>query len=87
MMLQRSLACARRVRSKGCQRETSDGPNCTMMIRTITASTARTTVLRICFSASFYWYVTLMCAIAFVASILMPDPKVKGYLQGTGTEL
>ena len=36
---------------------------------------------------SFYWYVTFMCAIAFVASILMPDPKVKGYLQGTGTEL
>ncbi len=35
---------------------------------------------------SFYWYVTVMCAIAFVASILMPDPKVKGYLQGTGTE-
>jgi FtsH-binding integral membrane protein len=36
---------------------------------------------------SFYWYVTLMCAIALVASILMPDPKVKGYLQGQGTEL
>jgi metabolite-proton symporter len=35
---------------------------------------------------SFYWYVTVMCAIAFVASILMPDPKVKGYLQGSGTE-
>jgi FtsH-binding integral membrane protein len=35
---------------------------------------------------NFYWYVTLMCAIAFVASILMPDPKVKGYLQGEGTE-
>src|SRR6201747_1695410 len=36
---------------------------------------------------SFYWYVTFMCAIALVASILMPDPKVKGYLQGEGTEL
>jgi MFS family permease len=36
---------------------------------------------------AFYWYVTFMCAIAFVASILMPDPKVKGYLQGDGTEL
>ena len=36
---------------------------------------------------SFYWYVTFMCAIAFVASILMPDPKIKGYLQGEGTEL
>jgi MFS family permease len=35
---------------------------------------------------NFYWYVTFMCAIAFVASILMPDPKVKGYLQGKGTE-
>src|SRR2546430_1395004 len=35
---------------------------------------------------SFYWYVTFMCAIAFVASILMPDPKIKGYLQGEGTE-
>jgi MFS family permease len=32
--------------------------------------------------SNFYWYVTLMCAIALVASILMPDPKVKGYLQG-----
>ncbi len=36
---------------------------------------------------NFYWYVTFMCAIALVASILMPDPKVKGYLQGGGTEL
>jgi hypothetical protein len=36
---------------------------------------------------SFYSYVTFMCAIALVASILMPDPKVRGYLQGTGTEL
>jgi len=36
---------------------------------------------------SFYWYVTFMCAIAFVASILIPDHRVKGYLQGTGTEL
>jgi metabolite-proton symporter len=35
---------------------------------------------------NFYWYVTLMCAIAFVASVLMPNPKVKGYLQGVGTE-
>ncbi|OQW56139.1 MAG: alpha-ketoglutarate permease [Proteobacteria bacterium SG_bin9] len=30
----------------------------------------------------FYWYVTVMCAIALVASILMPDPKIKGYLHG-----
>lgn len=35
---------------------------------------------------NFYWYVTVMCAIAFVASIVMPNPKVKGYLQGEGTE-
>jgi MHS family alpha-ketoglutarate permease-like MFS transporter len=31
---------------------------------------------------SFYWYVTVLCAIAFVAAIVMPDPKVKGYLPG-----
>jgi MHS family alpha-ketoglutarate permease-like MFS transporter len=31
---------------------------------------------------SFYWYVTVLCAIAFVAAIVMPDPKVKGYLHG-----
>jgi len=31
--------------------------------------------------------VTFMCAIALVASILMPDPKIKGYLQGEGTEI
>ena len=36
---------------------------------------------------SFFWYVTFMCAIAFVAAIVMPNPKVKGYLQGHGTEL
>jgi metabolite-proton symporter len=33
--------------------------------------------------SNFYWYVTFMCAIAFGASILMPNPKVKGYLQGS----
>lgn len=37
--------------------------------------------------SNFYWYVTFMCAIAFVASIIMPNPKVKGYLQGAGTEI
>ena len=36
--------------------------------------------------ANFYWYVTFMCAIALMASIVMPNPKVKGYLQGSGTE-
>jgi hypothetical protein len=28
-----------------------------------------------------------MCAIAFVAAIIMPNPKLKGYLQGSGTEM
>jgi hypothetical protein len=37
--------------------------------------------------SNFYWYVTIMCAIAFVASITMPNPKLKGYLQGPGTEV
>jgi hypothetical protein len=32
--------------------------------------------------SNFYWYVTFMCAIAFGASIIMPNPKVSGYLQG-----
>jgi hypothetical protein len=35
----------------------------------------------------FLLYVTFMCAIAFVASIIMPNPKRKGYLQGSGTEI
>src|SRR6201991_4970642 len=36
--------------------------------------------------SNFFWYVTFMCAIALVASIVMPNPKEKGYLQGEGTE-
>jgi MFS family permease len=36
--------------------------------------------------SDFYWYVTFMCAVAFVASVVMPNPKIKGYLQGQGTE-
>ena len=28
----------------------------------------------------FYWYVTAMCAIALIVSIVMPDPSKKGYL-------
>src|SRR3984885_2813567 len=32
--------------------------------------------------SNFFWYVTFMCAIALVASIVMPNPKEKGYLQG-----
>lgn len=35
---------------------------------------------------NFYWYVTAMCAIAFVAALIMPDPRTKGYLRGDGTE-
>ncbi|GEP02105.1 MFS family transporter [Methylobacterium oxalidis] len=35
--------------------------------------------------ASFFWYVTAMLAIAFVASIIMPNPKRHGYLDGDGT--
>ena len=36
--------------------------------------------------SDFYWYVTFMCAIAFVAALVMPDPRTKGYLHGEGTE-
>lgn len=36
--------------------------------------------------SSFFWYVTGMCAIALVASILMPDPKIKGYLHGHASD-
>ena len=36
--------------------------------------------------SDFYWYVTFMCAIAFVAALVMPDPRTKGYLRGEGTE-
>jgi len=32
--------------------------------------------------SDFFWYVTVMCALALLAAILMPDPKVKGYLHG-----
>ena len=35
--------------------------------------------------SSFFWYVTLMLAIAFVASWIMPNPKRHGYLDGDGT--
>ncbi len=34
---------------------------------------------------TFFWYVTIMLAIAFVASLIMPNPKVHGYLDGAGT--
>jgi MHS family alpha-ketoglutarate permease-like MFS transporter len=32
--------------------------------------------------SNFYWYVAILCAVALVAAIVMPDPKVKGYLHG-----
>jgi MFS family permease len=31
--------------------------------------------------SSFYWYVTGMCAIAFVAAWVMPDSRTHGYLR------
>jgi MHS family alpha-ketoglutarate permease-like MFS transporter len=34
---------------------------------------------------TFFWYVTVMLAIAFAASLIMPNPKVHGYLDGAGT--
>ncbi|GJD36978.1 MFS family transporter [Methylobacterium aerolatum] len=34
---------------------------------------------------TFFWYVTVMLGIAFVASLIMPNPKVHGYLDGAGT--
>lgn len=30
--------------------------------------------------SNFYWYVTALCAVALIASYLMPDPGKKGYL-------
>jgi MHS family alpha-ketoglutarate permease-like MFS transporter len=35
--------------------------------------------------STFFWYVTVMLAIAFLASLIMPNPKVHGYLDGAGT--
>ena len=35
--------------------------------------------------STFFWYVTVMMAIAFFASLIMPNPKVHGYLDGAGT--
>ncbi len=34
---------------------------------------------------SFFWYVTVMCAIALLTSLRMPDSRKSGYLQGQGT--
>ncbi|AWN39440.1 MFS family transporter [Methylobacterium durans] len=35
--------------------------------------------------SSFFWYVTVMLAVAFVGSVIMPNPKRHGYLDGDGT--
>ena len=35
--------------------------------------------------STFFWYVTILLAIAFIASLIMPNPKVHGYLDGAGT--
>jgi metabolite-proton symporter len=34
----------------------------------------------------FFWYVTVMVAISFIAALIMPDSRKRGYLQGHGTE-
>ncbi|TFZ54628.1 MFS transporter [Methylorubrum sp. Q1] len=34
---------------------------------------------------SFFWYVAVMLAISFIASLMMPNPKRHGYLDGDGT--
>jgi MHS family alpha-ketoglutarate permease-like MFS transporter len=36
--------------------------------------------------ANFYWYVTGLCAISFVAAVIMPDSRTHGYLRGDGVE-
>ena len=37
------------------------------------------------FESTFFWYVTVVLAIAFIASLIMPNPRVHGYLDGAGT--
>ena len=32
--------------------------------------------------SSFFWYVTVMCAIAFIAAVVMADSRTHGYLRG-----
>jgi len=36
--------------------------------------------------SGFFWYVTVMMVIVFVVSLVMPNPREHGYLQGHGTE-
>jgi MHS family alpha-ketoglutarate permease-like MFS transporter len=33
---------------------------------------------------SFFWYVTVLCGIAFLTALQMPDSRKQGYLQGHG---
>ena len=35
--------------------------------------------------STFFWYVTVMLGIAFIGSLIMPNPKRHGYLDGDGT--
>lgn len=35
---------------------------------------------------SFFWYVTVLCAITFLTALQMPDSRKHGYLQGHGHE-
>jgi len=34
----------------------------------------------------FFWYVTVMVAISFIAALIVPDSRKDGYFQGHGTE-
>jgi metabolite-proton symporter len=36
--------------------------------------------------SSFFWYVTVMVAISFIAALIMPDSRKRGYFQVHGTE-
>lgn len=35
--------------------------------------------------SGFFWYVTVMMVIVFIVSLIMPNPRKHGYLQGHGT--
>ena len=35
--------------------------------------------------STFFWYVAVMLGLSFAASLIMPNPKVHGYLDGAGT--
>ncbi|KQO70901.1 alpha-ketoglutarate permease [Methylobacterium sp. Leaf88] len=35
--------------------------------------------------STFFWYVTVMLGVAFIGSLIMPNPKRHGYLDGDGT--